>query len=68
MISDVHYDLWVHFEHHGLAEYVDAFTLSFRHGCQKPSPCLFEIALEALGSSRATRSWLGIVRVGMAAR
>ena len=48
IISDLHYDLRPMFEHHGLANLVDTFTLSFQHGWQKPDPRLFEAALAAL--------------------
>ena len=48
VVSDIHYDLRPLFEGGGLAHLVDAFTLSFEHGGQKPDPRLFEIALAEL--------------------
>jgi putative hydrolase of the HAD superfamily len=50
IVSDVHYSLRPHFEHHGLASFVDSYTLSFEHGVQKPDRRLFQIALEQLGA------------------
>ena len=50
VVSDIHYDLRPIFEHYKLADCIDAFTLSFQHGCQKPDQRLFEIALHALGA------------------
>jgi FMN phosphatase YigB (HAD superfamily) len=49
IVSDIHYDLRPVFEHHGLADTIETFTLSFQHGCQKPNPRLFEIAVEGFG-------------------
>ena len=49
IVSDIHYDLRDHFAHHGLAEFVDAYVLSYAHGCQKPDAEMFELALDALG-------------------
>ena len=75
VISDIHYHLRPIFEHYRLADCIDAFTLSFQHGCQKPDQRLFEIALHALGArpantlmvgDRANRDG-GAVSVGMTA-
>ena len=49
VISDIHYDLRSHFVYYGLDHLVDSYTLSFEHGVQKPDPCLFRIAVSALG-------------------
>jgi FMN phosphatase YigB (HAD superfamily) len=59
VISDIHYDLRPHFEHHRLADCIGTFTLSFQHGYQKPDPRLFEIALQALGSRPAETLMVG---------
>jgi len=59
VVSDIHYDLRPLFEHCELLECVDAFTLSFEHGCQKPHRRIFEIALEALGVSAAETLMVG---------
>ena len=48
VVSDIHYDIRAHFERHGLADYVDAYVLSFEHGIQKPDPEVYERALELL--------------------
>jgi FMN phosphatase YigB (HAD superfamily) len=53
IIRNIHYDLAGHFDHHGLAQFVDSYTLSFEHGVQKPHPRLFEIAPDQLGVSGA---------------
>lgn len=49
IVSDIHYHLAPHFDHYGLGQFVDSYTLSFEHGVQKPDPRLFRIALEQLG-------------------
>ncbi len=50
VISDIHFDLRPVFRQHGLADLVDAFTLSYEHGVQKPDPAIFVIALRKLGA------------------
>ena len=50
VISNIHYELGPHFQYYGLDGYVDAFTLSFQHGYQKPDRRLFAEALCALGA------------------
>src|SRR5438552_2541564 len=59
VISDIHYDLRPIFEHYELAACIDAFTLSFQHGCQKPDQRLCEIALHALGARPANTLMVG---------
>jgi FMN phosphatase YigB (HAD superfamily) len=59
VISDIHYDLRPLFEHYELADCIDAFTLSFQHGCQKPDRRLFEIAVDALGARPAEALMVG---------
>ena len=53
IVSDIHYHLAPHFDHFGLGQFVDSYTLSFEHGVQKPHPRLFKIALEQLGVAAA---------------
>jgi HAD superfamily hydrolase (TIGR01493 family) len=48
IVSDIHYDIREHFRRHDLDQYVDAYILSFEHGCQKPDPRIYELALSAL--------------------
>jgi len=48
VVSDIHYDIRDHFRRHGLDQYVDAYVLSFEHGCQKPDAEMFTRALDAL--------------------
>jgi FMN phosphatase YigB (HAD superfamily) len=59
VISDIHYHLARHFDHHGLGQFVDSYTLSFEQGIQKPHPRLFEIALEHLGVNAAETLMVG---------
>ena len=59
VVSDIHYDLRPLFERCGLAHLVDAYTLSFEHGVQKPDPRLFEIALAELGIAPAEALMVG---------
>lgn len=49
VISDIHVDIRPAFEDAGLAELVDVFVLSFKHGVQKPQPEIFHVALQQLG-------------------
>jgi len=48
LVSDIHVDLRPEFAAAGVAQYFDAFVLSFEHGVQKPGRRIFEIALETL--------------------
>ena len=48
VVSNIGFDVRPVFSHHGLFDFVDAFTLSFEHGIVKPDPELFEIAVRAL--------------------
>jgi FMN phosphatase YigB (HAD superfamily) len=59
IVSDIHYDLRPLFEHYGLVDGVDAFTLSFRLGVQKPDRRLFDAALESLGAPAAATLMVG---------
>jgi HAD superfamily hydrolase (TIGR01509 family) len=49
VLSDLHVDLRPAFRAAGLADLVDALTLSFEQGCQKPDPRIFRAALDGLG-------------------
>src|SRR5919197_4093622 len=59
IVSDIRYQLAPHFDHYGLAQFVDSYTLSFEHGVQKPHPRLFEITLEQLGVTAAESLMVG---------
>ena len=48
VVSDIHYDIRDHFRRHDLDQYVEAYVLSFEHGCQKPDAEMFTRALDAL--------------------
>lgn len=49
LVSDFHLDLRPALAHHGIADLVDAWVLSFEHGIQKPDRRMFTLALDALG-------------------
>lgn len=53
VISDIHFDLRPAFAAAGMLDLVDAFTLSFEQGIQKPDPLMFTRTAEALGVSPA---------------
>lgn len=59
LVSDIHVDLRPEFAAAGIAQYFDAFVLSFEHGVQKPDPRIFEIALGALGAEPADTLMIG---------
>ena len=48
VVSDIHLDIRVLLDGQGVGTMVDAYVLSFEHGCQKPDPAMFRIALELL--------------------
>jgi FMN phosphatase YigB (HAD superfamily) len=48
VVSDIHYDIRPHFQRHELDDFVDAYVLSFEHGCQKPDAEMFQRGLDAL--------------------
>ncbi|WP_326794638.1 HAD family hydrolase [Streptomyces sp. NBC_01808] len=49
VVSNIGWDLRPVFRAHGLDAYVDAYTLSYEHGVQKPDARLFRVACEAVG-------------------
>jgi FMN phosphatase YigB (HAD superfamily) len=51
VVSDTGFDVRPLFAHHGLAELIGTYALSFEHGAAKPSRRLFEAACSALGVS-----------------
>lgn len=59
VVSNIGWDLRPVFRAHGLDPYVDAYTLSFEHGVQKPEPELFRIALDALDAEAARTLMVG---------
>ncbi len=59
VVSDIHYDLRAHFEHHGLREFVDAWVFSFEHDFQKPEPKGFLLALDLLQATPAEALMVG---------
>jgi HAD superfamily hydrolase (TIGR01549 family) len=59
IVSDIHYDIREHFRRHDLDTFVDAYILSFEHGCQKPDPRIYELALSALDAQPAETLMVG---------
>jgi len=53
VLSDLHVDVRPAFRAAGLDSLVDAVTLSFEQGCQKPDPQIFGAAATALGTAPA---------------
>ncbi|MFJ4702107.1 MULTISPECIES: HAD-IA family hydrolase [unclassified Streptomyces] len=51
VVSNVGWDIRPVFRAHGLDAFVDAYTLSFEHGVQKPDARLFATACGVLGAS-----------------
>ena len=49
VVSDIGWDLRPIFEHHGVADCVQAWVLSYEHGTEKPDPALFLAACASLG-------------------
>ena len=48
VVSDIHLDIRLLLERQGVGDYIDAYVLSFEHGCQKPDPRMFLTALDHL--------------------
>jgi HAD superfamily hydrolase (TIGR01493 family) len=59
VVSNIAYDLREVFAAHGLAGLVDAYVLSFEKGVMKPSPRLFALACEELGTAPARTLMVG---------
>ena len=51
MVSNTGWDVRSVFEHHGLADLVSTFVLSYEVGCVKPGREMFDLACERLGRS-----------------
>jgi HAD superfamily hydrolase (TIGR01549 family) len=51
IVSDIHFDVRPHFDRAGCLGMIDAFTLSYEQGVQKPDPRMFEHALGALNAA-----------------
>ena len=49
IVSDIHLDLRAMLAAQGVGHFIDAYVLSFEHGCQKPDPRMFLTAPTALG-------------------
>jgi HAD superfamily hydrolase (TIGR01493 family) len=50
VVSDIGWDLRPVFAHHGVADLVTTWVLSYEHGTEKPDPLLFELGCAGLGS------------------
>jgi FMN phosphatase YigB (HAD superfamily) len=51
VVSDIGWDLRPIFAHHGVAECINAWVLSFAHGIEKPDPRMLTMACDVLGVS-----------------
>lgn len=51
VVSNIGWDPRPLFVRFGLDELIGVYVLSYEHGMQKPDPALFQVALDALGSS-----------------
>jgi HAD superfamily hydrolase (TIGR01509 family) len=49
VVSDIHLDLRAMLDAQGLGHFIDAYVLSFEHGCQKPEPRMYLTALDLVG-------------------
>ena len=49
VVSDIGWDPRPIFGHHGVADCVQAWVLSYEHGTEKPDPALFLAACASLG-------------------
>jgi HAD superfamily hydrolase (TIGR01493 family) len=49
LVSNTGWNIRTHLAHHGLLRFVDACTLSFEHGAEKPDPLLFRAAYDSIG-------------------
>lgn len=59
VLSDIHFDVRPAFTAAGFGDSVDAFTLSFEQGVQKPDPAMFSRTLDALGVQPADALMVG---------
>jgi putative hydrolase of the HAD superfamily len=57
LVSNFHVDLRPHLIANGIE--LDAYVISFEHGCQKPDPRIFRAALEKLGEQPADALMVG---------
>jgi HAD superfamily hydrolase (TIGR01509 family) len=48
VVSNIHFDIRPDFAQQGIHGLIDAYVLSFEHGCQKPDARIFRLALGAL--------------------
>jgi FMN phosphatase YigB (HAD superfamily) len=59
VISNIGWDIRVHFEYHDLLSLVDSFTLSCELGIEKPDARIFHKACQALGSDPESTLMVG---------
>lgn len=59
VISNIGWDIRVHFEYHHLRPLVNSFTLSCEHGIEKPDARIFRRACQALGSDPGNTLMVG---------
>ncbi len=59
ILSDIHVDLRLHAKGFGFAQHIDAWTLSFEVGLQKPDLRIFQAALDQLGTEPSRTLMVG---------
>ncbi|WP_438352870.1 HAD family hydrolase [Microbacterium sp. CJ88] len=59
IVSDIHFDIRTAFAEHGIAGLIDAFSLSYEVGAQKPSARIYQHALDSLGSPASETLMVG---------
>lgn len=59
VVSDIGWDVRPIFAHHGVADTIKAWVLSFAHGTEKPDPQLFGVACEVLGVAPSSTVMIG---------
>ena len=59
VVSDIGWDIRPIFSHHGVADTIRAWVLSFAHGTEKPDPQLFGVACEVLGVAPSSTLMIG---------
>jgi putative hydrolase of the HAD superfamily len=59
IVSNCGWDVRRAFRRAALADLVDTYALSFEHGCEKPDPALFRLALDDLGAEPAHTVMVG---------
>ena len=59
VVSDIGWDVRPIFAHHGVADCIRTWVLSFAHGTEKPDPQLFTVACDVLGQAPSSTLMIG---------